>query len=151
MIEPDLLYSVLCDDVRREDNGKLMLLGLFEKIAAAEFPAQHGRCCIVNKWCNGTGRWTQQTRFVDEDDVVLLQGEASTFELAGMEANFTAVHVFSNLTIYRPGRVFVEVLLDGELKQRYALHIMSTHAPMGDHDALQHDRLEMRPEENLDE
>ena len=105
MIEPDLLYSVLCDEVRREDNGKLMLLGLFEQIAVAQFPAQHPSCCVVNKWCNGQGSWTQQTRFVDENDNVLLRGEVSTFELPGMETNFTAVQMFGGLTVEETAHV----------------------------------------------
>jgi len=124
MIEPDLLYSVLCDEVRREDNGKLMLLGLFEQIAVAQFPAQHPSCCVVNKWCNGQGSWTQQTRFVDENDNVLLRGEVITFELPGMETNFTAVQMFGGLTVITPGRVYIEVLLNGDLKQRYPLYVM---------------------------
>ena len=40
-IKPDLQFSVVCDDVRREDNGKFMLLGIFEAINAKEFPATH--------------------------------------------------------------------------------------------------------------
>jgi len=128
MIEPDLLYSVLCDQVRREDNGKLMLLGLFEQIAVGGFPAQHPACVIVNKWCNGDGIWKQKTRFVDEDDNVLVEGDDVQFQLEGMNAHFTAVQMFAGLPLPRPGRVFVEVLLNGELKQRYALHVMSTPA-----------------------
>ena len=125
MIEPDLLYSVLCDEVRREDNGKLMLLGLFEQIAVGGFPTHHPACCVINKWCNGEGRYTQQTRFVDEDDRVLVAGEEVPFELAGMDVHFTAVQMFGGLPVLRPGRIFVEVLLSGELKQRYALHVLS--------------------------
>jgi len=124
MIEPDLLYSVLCDEVRREDNGKLMLLGLFEQIAVAQFPAQHPSCCVVNKWCNGQGKWTQQTRFVDESDNVLLRGEVINFELPGMETNFTAVQMFGGLTVITAGRVFIEILLNDELKLRYPLYVM---------------------------
>ena len=124
MIEPDLLYSVLCDEVRREDNGKLMLIGLFEQIGAAQFPGAHGGCCIANKWCNGMGNWTQQTRFVDEDDTVILAGEIISFDLSGLDAHFTAVQMWSQLPLLRPGRLFVEVLLNGELKQRYALHVL---------------------------
>ena len=124
-IEPDLLYSVLCDEVRREDNGKLMLLGLFEQIAVAQFPVQHPACCIVNKWCNGEGSWTQLTRFVDEDDRVLMIDQPITFELSGLDAHFTAVQIFAGLTLNAPGRVFIEVLLNGELKQRYALHVLA--------------------------
>lgn len=126
MIEPDLLYSVLCDEVRREDNGKLMLLGLFEQIAVGQFPAQHPGCCVVNKWCNGDGKWVQQTRFVDEDDTVVTEGEPVPFELDGMNSHFTAVQMYGGLLLKNAGRIFVEVLLNGELKQRYALHVMST-------------------------
>lgn len=129
MIEPDLLYSVLCDEVRREDNGKLMLLGLFEQIAVAQFPTQHPGCCIVNKWCNGEGAWTQQTRFVDADDHVLMQGDSIAFELPTLDAHFTAVQMFQGLPLNAAGRVFIEILLNGELKQRYALHVMPAPAP----------------------
>lgn len=123
MIEPDLLYSVLCDEVRREDNGKLMLLGLFEQVAVEGFPTHHPGLCVVNKWCNGQGSYTQQTRFVDEDDRVLAAGETVPFELLSMDAHFTAVQMFGGLPLLRAGKIFVEVLLSGELKQRYALHI----------------------------
>ena len=130
MIEPDLLYSVLCDEVRREDNGKLMLLGLFEQIAVAQFPVQHPACCIVNKWCNGEGNWTQLTRFVDEDDRVLMMDQPITFELAGLDAHFTAVQIFAGLTLNSPGRVFIEILLNGVLTQRYALHVLAVENQM---------------------
>lgn len=123
MIEPDLLYSVLCDEVRREDNGKLLLLGLFEQISVAQFPAQHPACCVVNKWCNGQGVWMQQTRFVDQDDHVLLAGEPLRFELPSLDAYFTAIQVFGGLTLHTPGKVWVEILLNGELKQRYTLQV----------------------------
>ncbi len=125
MIEPDLLYSVLCDEVRREDNGKLMLLGLFEQIAVGGFPTQHPGCCVINKWCNGEGRYTQQTRFVDQDDRILVAGEVVPFELSSMDVHFTAVQMFGGLPVMRPGKLFIEVLLNGELKQRYALHVLN--------------------------
>ena len=31
-IKPDLQFSVLCDDVRREENGKFILIGLRSKV-----------------------------------------------------------------------------------------------------------------------
>lgn len=125
MIEPDLLYTVLCDEVRREDNGKLMLLGLFEQIAVAQFPAQHPGCCVVNKWCNGEGEHEQQTRFVDSDDIVIVAGETIKFELHGLLSHFTAVQVYAGLPLRTSGPVFVEILLNGELKQRFALQVMA--------------------------
>jgi hypothetical protein len=129
MIEPDLLYTVLCDEVRREDNGKWILLGLFEQITTAEFPATHPTCCIVNKWCNGQGNYTQQTRFIDEDDRVLLQSDALAFDLSDLDATFTAVQMFSGLTLERAGKIWVEILLNGELKQRYPLRVQTITRP----------------------
>ena len=126
MISPDLQYSVLCDDVRREDNGKLMLLGLFEHIGVPEFPFVLPRLCVLNKWCNGEGTWSQHTRIVDENDRVLIQNDAVPFDLASLEAHFTAVQIFGNVQLLGAGRLWIEVLLDAELKQRYMLHITQT-------------------------
>ena len=123
MIEPDLQFSVLCDEVRREDNGKWILLGLFEHIAVAQFPTQHRSLCILNKWIRGEGAWTQQTRFVDENDRVLIQSEALAFEFADLDASFLAIQAFSGLPLERAGKIWVEVSLNGELKQRYPLNV----------------------------
>ncbi len=123
MIQPDLLYSVLCDEVRREDNGKWILLGLFEDWAVPSFPFQIPRCCIVNKWVNGQGHHTQQTRFIDSDDRILLASETIAFELADLDTNFTAVQMFDGLRLEKAGKIWIEILLDGELIQRYAVRV----------------------------
>jgi len=122
-IEPDLLYSVLCDEVRREDNGKWILLGLFEQITVASFPTQHPQCCIVNKWLNGSGTFYQTTKFIDEDDQVLIQSEMLPFELESMESSFTAVQMFAGLNLEKPGKIWVEIYLGAELKQRFPIRI----------------------------
>jgi len=123
MIEPDLLYSVLCDDVRQEHNGKFLLIGLFEHISVRQFPYHHPRLCVMNKWCNGEGRWVQRTRFVDANDHVLLASEEVQIELPSLEAINHTVQVFCGLSIPAPGRVWVEVLLNNELKQRYGFQV----------------------------
>ena len=120
-IEPDLLFSVLCDEVRREDNGKWMLLGLFENIAVPQFPAVHGALCVLNKWIGGEGQWVQQTRFVDEDDRVLLESNMIPFELNSLAASFMAIQAFAGLPLNGPGKIWIEVTLGGELKRRYPL------------------------------
>ena len=67
-IKPNLQFSVLCDDVRREDNGKFMLIGLFEAINAKKFPATHQVLFVVNRWCKGSGTFTQKIRIVNPKD-----------------------------------------------------------------------------------
>ena len=121
MIEPDLQFSILCDQVRREDNGKWMLLGLFEQISVAQFPAQHGALCVLNKWIRGEGTWKQQTRFVDENDRVLIQSDDIAFQLNELDGGFLAIQAFAGLPLERPGKIWIEIFLNGELKQRYPL------------------------------
>ncbi|HXB96614.1 MAG TPA: hypothetical protein VNZ54_01085 [bacterium] len=128
-MKPDLQFSVLCDDVRREDNGKLMLIGLFEMIAGAQYPMTYPGLAVVNRWCNGQGSYRQKVRLVDSDNRVVVETADSPVELADMHVNLTAVSVMHNVPVPRPGRYWVEVLLDGDLKQRYALLAMQLGPP----------------------
>lgn len=123
MIEPDLQFSVVCDEVRREDNGKWLLLGLFETITVTQFPTQHGALCVLNKWIRGEGSWTQQTRFVDENDRVLIQSENIAFQLNDLDISFLAIQAFAGLPLESEGKIWIEIFLNGELKQRYPLGV----------------------------
>lgn len=123
MIEPDLQFSILCDEVRREDNGKWILLGLFEQISVAQFPVQHRALCVLNKWIRGEGSWTQQTRFVDENDRVLIQSESIPFQLSDLDSNFLAIQTFAGLPLHEAGKIWIEIFINDELKQRYPLKV----------------------------
>jgi hypothetical protein len=122
-IQPTLLFSILCDDVRREDNGKFMLIGLFETIGAAVFPAVHPKLYVMNCWCSGTGKFKQRTRIVTPDNVKLIEDEETEFTLLGLKAKHRIVARFNNLRFSTPGEYAVEVLLNNELKVRYPLII----------------------------
>ena len=120
-IPPSLLYSVLCDDVRREANGKLILLGLFETIGAQEFPATHPALYVVNGWGGGVGTFTQYTRILGLDSSPLIQDRDTTFTLSDLRAKHSVIARFNNLPLAQPGEYAVEVLLNGDLKLRYPL------------------------------
>lgn len=120
-IEPALLYSVLCDDVRREDNGKFILLGLFETIGAREFPAAHPALFIVNGWIAGAGRFQQCSRILDPSGHELARDRETSFELPNLKSRHSVIARFNNLELPQPGEYAVEVLLNGDLKLRYPL------------------------------
>lgn len=122
-IEPTLLFSVLCDDVRREDNGKFILIGLFETIGAAAFPVRHSKLYVMNCWCSGMGEFTQRTRIIAPDGAKLIEDEKTSFKLNDLRAKHRIVARFNNLLFRAPGEYSVEVLLNGELKVRYPLII----------------------------
>jgi hypothetical protein len=121
-IKPNLQFSVLCDDVRREENGKFMLIGLFEAINAKKFPATHPSMFVVNRWCKGEGYFKQKIRILNSQDKGLVfQTDEQVFELTDIDKHHTLVSRFNNLVFPTAGKYWVEVLLDGELVLNYPI------------------------------
>lgn len=121
-IKPNLQFSVLCDDVRREDNGKFMLIGLFEAISAKKFPAKHPALFVANRWCKGEGAFTQKIRIVNsKDNSLIFQTDEQAFDLADIDRHHTLMSRFNNLIFPNPGKYWLEVLLDGELVINYPI------------------------------
>ena len=90
-ILPDLQFSILCDDVRREHNGKLILLGLFETIGASRFPVQHPTLFVVNRWCNGVGEYRQRTVVRNPDNSILAEDQVTVVKLEDLKAKHKTV------------------------------------------------------------
>ncbi|HCF95991.1 MAG: hypothetical protein PHF14_10935 [Verrucomicrobiota bacterium] len=129
-IPPDLQASLLCDDVRREQNGKFMLIGLFDAIATRTFPVVHPRMFVVNRWCGGVGRFSQRTKIFRPDQVTALaETREFSFLLQHEHANVTNIECFVNLRFEEPGTYWVETLLDGDLKLRYPLRVAEIKNP----------------------
>ena len=121
---PDLQSSVICDDVRQEQNGKFILIGLFDAIAAPQMPLRYPRLFAVTRWCSGSGNYTQQTRILCPDlSTVLIQGKEIPVQLSDSEASATNVEVFVNVTFEKEGTYWIEILLDNDIKIRYPLRV----------------------------
>lgn len=127
-MKPDLQFSVLCDDIRREDNGKFILIGLFEVIASKVFPATHPVLFIANRWRNGIGKFRQRNRIVSSDNKVIIEEKEISFELKDTSFSHTVISRFNGLSFPIEGAYWVEVLLDGDLKQRYSFNLTKTKA-----------------------
>lgn len=121
-IKPNLQFSVMCDDVRREDNGKFMLLGIFEAINAKEFPARHHTLFVANRWCKGEGSFTQKIRIINtKDKAVVFQTEEQPFQLSDIDTHHTIISRFNNLLFPDPGKYWIEVFLNNELILNYPI------------------------------
>ena len=121
-IRPNLQFSVLCDDVRREDNGKFILIGLFEAITAKSFPATHPALFVVNRWCKGQGSFLQKIKIVNsKDKSIVFQTNDQAFELPDIDGHHTLISKVNNLEFKVPGKYWVEVVIDGELILNYPL------------------------------
>ncbi len=124
-ILPDLQFSILCDDVRREHNGKLILLGLFETIGANQFPVSHPTLFVVNRWCNGVGEFKQNTVIRRPDNSVLAEDTITVVKLDDLKAKHTVIARFNNLRFDAPGEYAIEIRVDGDVKIRYPVVLVS--------------------------
>jgi len=118
---PSLLFSVLCDDIRREDNGKFILIGLFEAIGANSFPVIHPTLYVINCWCSGLGTFKQKTRIMNKSGSILAEDTETTFLLKNLRAKYRVIARFNNLKFEKPGEYSVEIMLNNDLKIRYPL------------------------------
>ncbi len=121
IITPTLLFSILCDDVRREDNGKFILIGLFETIGARKFPAIHPTLFIMNCWTSGTGSFRQKSRIINKNGDILAEDKETIFSLRDLKAKHRIIARFNNIKFDSPCEYAVEVLLNDDLKVRYPL------------------------------
>jgi hypothetical protein len=121
-IKPNLQFSVLCDDVRREDNGKFMLLGIFEAINAKKFPATHGALFVANQWVKGEGSFSQKIRIASaKDSSLVFQTDEQSFDLNDIDAHHTLISKFNNLVFPEAGKYWVEIILDNQLMLNYPI------------------------------
>ena len=124
MIKPDLQFTLLCDDVRIENNGKFMLIGLFDNIAARNIPVVHKQLVVVNRWGKGEGEFTEQVRIIQaETNQVLMQSNKVTFTLSGMDLLHNVISNFTNVKFPSIGKYWVEVLLNDELVRSFNFYI----------------------------
>lgn len=123
-LSPDLQSCLLCDDVRREHNGKFILIGLFDSLAVPELPMTYPRMCMTTRWCSGQGEYTQHTKILKPDrNTVLLEGKPIPVRLQDELHTTTNVEFFLNVKFEEAGVYWVEVSLDETLKLSYPLRV----------------------------
>lgn len=122
LIKPDLQFSILCDSIRREDNGKMMFIGIFEVIGARVFPAKHHELFIANRWIKGMGNFRERTRIINsKDNKVVVETKDVDFELKNIDSSHTVISKFMNIVFPEPCKYQVEILLKGEIVRYYPL------------------------------
>jgi hypothetical protein len=121
-MKPDLQFSIVCDSIRREDNGKMMFIGIFEVIGARTFPVKHHELFIANRWIKGSGRFKEKTRIINiRDSKVVVETKEIDFELKDLGHAHTVISKFVNIVFPEAGRYQVEVLLNGEIVRYYPI------------------------------
>lgn len=128
-ILPDLQACVICEDVRQEASGQQTLVGVLGVIPAPVVPIGFLKLCLWTRWCGGMGKFTQRSLILTPDDENPIAESQVEFNLPGLDSHATNVHVFGGIQFQKHGIYTVEVRVDGELRLRIPLPVISVQPP----------------------
>jgi hypothetical protein len=127
-ILPDLQCSLMCEEVRQEVNGNLILIGVVNVVRLPQLPIVAGRICIFNRWAAGIGTFQETVRLVGPDQTTVISKSEMKFELRDPALSATNVTFFGQVKFEVVGTYYIEVLVDDVMKLRYPVPVV--HAPM---------------------
>ena len=128
-ILPDLQSSLLCEEVRQEANGNLILIGVISLIRVPQLPVVAARLCVFNRWTAGIGRFTECIRLIAPDQTTVIRKGEMKFELRDAGLHTTSVMVFGQVEFKTAGTHFIEVLVDDVMKLRYPIPVVHVPPP----------------------
>jgi Family of unknown function (DUF6941) len=122
-----LVYSIICDDVRIEMGNKLSLMGLFENIFFQSFPSALLKFAVVNHWV-GNGQFETHVKILSPDRKEIVVSAPSKFviEVNGYADNVT---FFTNVNFDRSGAHIVQIYLDGNIASERPLYVHHVPTP----------------------
>ena len=124
-ILPDLQCSLLCEDVRQEINGNLILVGVVNAIRVQQMPVVASRLCVFNWWTSGLGQFTESVRLLAPDQTTVLRRGELKFEMKDPAWRAPNVMVFTQVEFKVAGAYFVEVVIDDVVKLRYPIPVLA--------------------------
>jgi hypothetical protein len=104
-----LVYTLLCDDVRIEVGNKISLMGIFQNIMVEKLPISIIKFAVVNHW-KGEGQHTTEVRILSPDkSIVVVRSHPTKIELppGGFTDN---VSFFVNVVFHNAGVYWVQTL-----------------------------------------
>lgn len=123
-IVPTLQASVICEDVRQENNGMQSLVGVLNIIPAANVPVGLLKLALWTRWVGGVGKFKQSARLLAPDGATVL-GEATVeFELLDVIGQATNVNFFAGMQFNEFGSYAVEISLDDKKVIHYPFHVL---------------------------
>lgn len=110
----ELVYTLLCDDVRLEVGNKLSLMGVFQNIMVQQVPVSLIKFAVVNHW-RGEGTHLSEVRILTPDKQhPVVVSQPTPFEIAsgGFADN---ISFFVNVTFPVAGQYWVQTLVNSTL------------------------------------
>ena len=117
-----LVYTLLCDDVRLEMGNKISLMGIFQNVMVEKLPVSLIKFAVVNHW-RGAGNHQTEVRILSPDkNNVVVTSQPTGIELA--PGGFTDnVSFFVNVVFSTPGTYWVQTIADTVMVEEFPLII----------------------------
>ena len=106
-----LIYTLLCDDVRIEMGNKISLMGIFQNIMVEKLPVSLIKFVVINHW-QGEGNHQTEVRIMSPDKQnLVVTSQPTPIELA--PGGFTDnVSFFVNVVFPDAGTYWVQTIAD---------------------------------------
>jgi len=120
-----LVYTLLCDDVRLEMGNKISLMGVFQNIMVEKLPISLIKFAVVNHW-RGEGIHQTEVRIASPDkNNLVVTSQPTHIELAtgGFSDN---VSFFVNVVFQTAGTYWVQILANAVLLEELPLIVTDT-------------------------
>lgn len=115
-----LVYTLLCEDVRLELGNKISFMGVFQNIMVETLPFPLNKFAVVNHW-RGVGVHQTETRILFPDKVNLfVTSQPTNLELA-TEGFTDNVSFFMNVVFPQAGTYWIQTLANSVLQEEFPL------------------------------
>lgn len=120
-----LVYTLLCDDVRLEMGNKISLMGVFQNIMVERLPVSIIKFAVVNHW-RGDGQHQTEVRIMSPNrEALIVTSQQTQLELA--QGGFTDnVSFFVNVVFQNPGTYWVQTFANSILLEEVPLIVVDT-------------------------
>lgn len=120
-----LVYTLLCDDVRLEMGNKISLMGVFQNIMVERLPVSIIKFAVVNHW-RGDGQHQTEVRIMSPNrEALIVTSQPTQLELA--QGGFTDnVSFFVNVVFQNPGTYWVQTFANSILLEEVPLIVVDT-------------------------
>ncbi len=115
-----LVYTLLCDDVRLEMGNKISLMGIFQNIMVEQLPVSLIKFAVVNHW-RGDGNHQTEVRILSPNKSNLVVTSQPT-EIQLAPGGFTDnVSFFVNVVFPSAGTYWIQTLADAQVLEELPL------------------------------
>lgn len=124
----ELIYTLLCDDVRLEVGNKLSFMGVFQNIVVQQMPVRLFKFAVVNHW-KGEGQHLSEVRILTPDRrQPIAFSQPTSFEVG--ESGFADnISFFIDITFPEAGKYWVQTLVNSTLYHEQPLMVAAFQMP----------------------